>query len=84
MVNVQVLSPLSIKFPSPFVYEILPTIMVKLAPESAVPVNTGVLSLVTRKSTVGIAGGVVSIVSSFTVTSDEELPAASTVNTTTS
>ena len=43
----------------------------------AVPVIVGVAVLALSASTVGVAGGVVSITSSSTVTSDEALPAAS-------
>jgi len=77
MVSVQVLSPLSTKFPSPSLYTTPFTSTVKSSAESEVPVIVGVLSLVTSGSTVGTVGAVVSIVNSSVVASVEVLPAAS-------
>ena len=55
-----------------------------MLPASAVPVITGVVSLVIWDATVGVAGSVVSIVNSRLVTSMDEFPAASVLVTETS
>ena len=67
------LSPLAVVYVTPLIV----TAKVSPAPRVTVPVNVGVVFLVTWETTVGTAGAVVSIFSSLVVLSTAVLPAAS-------